>query len=365
MKFLFVTLAVTLAALSGLAAPIQYNPATTNTGSALTNAMRSLVGTPSNVITNNHQSLVTFGNNLEVLGTLIGNGAGLSNVPGGSVLGTNALTRNILFVDVNTGDDGTAAPQNASKPYASIGGALDDAAYGDTIAVLPGFYNEAITAKPGVSFHLMYGATVSNDVTFTIPVGISNFVIAGDGTIKAQTATFACASTQGVFRVHADSIDATWAGVAWYDGPSNTWKEIYLNCNQGATGTLFSEFSATNGLTQTNYIKWYIDCFDAWTGLTAGMQGYEEFHIWTKRDWIILGSDISALIGVNGVKIHIHGGTIAENSSAGVVGASEIWFDNVRLKNHTTFIDLPGSPQAFGVLTLYESNKTKILNYVP
>lgn len=71
-------------------------------------------------------------------------------------------TGSLLWVDAVNGNDTTALRGDAGFPFLTLTAAKDAAAYGDTIIVLPGTYNERNLLKTGVNWHFIAGAKVVN-----------------------------------------------------------------------------------------------------------------------------------------------------------------------------------------------------------
>jgi hypothetical protein len=98
---------------------------------------------------------------MKVKGALVTAMGNLSNIisPDGSVLFTPSntsltlqaapLSGNVLRVDAVFGNDTTGSRNR--RPFATINGALQAAAFGDVIILLPGVYNKSITIPAGVS----------------------------------------------------------------------------------------------------------------------------------------------------------------------------------------------------------------------
>ncbi|MBI1178457.1 hypothetical protein GC207_13565 [bacterium] len=71
-------------------------------------------------------------------------------------------TGSLLWVDAINGNDTTGLRGDAGFPFLTLTAAKDAAAYGDTIIVRPGTYNERNLLKTGVNWHFITGAKVVN-----------------------------------------------------------------------------------------------------------------------------------------------------------------------------------------------------------
>lgn len=162
------------------------------------------------------------------------NAAGyFENVAGGGGGGGSVFTGNTYYVDSVYGNDGTAAPEDASKPFLTIGGAISGdggrvaaLTAGDKITVSPGIYaennlslpnNTALVSTGGWGQTIIGDTAAVNDIlsigqdcyvngfTFKVPAG-------GNTAIDCNNT----GGTNGIYNVNLEGDGLTGTGIGIY-----------------------------------------------------------------------------------------------------------------------------------------------------